>query len=569
MSEQKNLFLAVAISLAILMGFNYFYDRPKVEALQKQQDVVSNQVIDTKASKTNAPVTPIFLTMDESLKDMSKRIVIDTPHVKGSINLKGAYVDDLSLMQYRETTDANSPEIRLLAPENTKKAYFVMHTFEDLPDLSAQVWSYKGNMPPVLRPGQNVVLHANVAPNVRIERTFSIDDSYLITVIDRVINGSATPISFRPKAQVVRFDPNKENDMYILHEGAIGVWNKRLKEVAYKDLDKEATSKDRTKGGWNGFTDKYWLVALIPDQQKDVDVKFESLAGNIYTSTYLQDKVTLAPGTHVDINHYVFAGAKVLNLLDAYEQKLGFERFDLAVDFGWFYFITKPLFYVLEFFTRILGNVGLAILMITILSKIMLYPFSRKSFVSMARLRDLGPKIEQLKLRCGDDKMRFNQEMMELYRSEKVNPVSGCLPQLVQAPIFFCLYKVFYVTIEMRHAPFFGWIHDLSVPDPTSFVNLFGLLPFSAPSFLQIGLWPLIMGITMLIQQRMGPQPSDPVQAKMMMVMPIMFTFLFAGFPAGVVLFWSLGNIFAIAQQMYFNKFYVPTVASASTKTKK
>lgn len=553
MSENKNLVLAIGLSLAILFGFQYFYEAPKIKQniSSKEQSFasVTNPVVSVTDSYDNLTGTE-KLSSDQALA-IDSRITINTPKVHGSINLKGARLDDLTLATYHETTDSKSPEITLLSPAQSKIAYFVDFGWKGtvkVPD-SLTIWKAK-NPSQQLTPNQPVNLYWDNGEGLKFERIINVDENYLFTVTDRVTNDTSTDLQLKAFSQVTRIGKPKTSGYYILHEGAIGVIENRLKEFDYDKLLKEASVQQTTTGGWLGFTDKYWLVALIPHQKTAVQTTFSGQnQGEVFNCHVEYEGQVLKPGQTLEQTQHAFAGAKVLNLLDGYEEKLGFNRFDLAVDFGWFYFLTKPLFYALEFFHQILGNLGLAILLLTILVKILFFPLANKSFHSMARMKALGPKMEQIKQRYAHDKMRMNQELMDFYRREKINPVSGCLPMLIQAPIFFCLYKVFFVTIEMRHAPFYGWIHDLSAPDPTTVFNLFGLVPWTPPSFLMIGLWPLLMGLTMVLQQRLNPQPTDPVQAKMMMIMPIMFTYLFASFPAGLVIYWAWSNVLTITQQ--------------------
>ena len=547
MSENKNLIVAIGLSLSILFGFQYFYEGNK----PKPVAVVKESTAPTPSQDNKEVLTPARLLTREQALALHKRIPIKTPKVVGSINLAGARLDDLSLKQYHETSDPKSPEITLLSPKQSKDAYFIDFGWlgtAKFPDATS-IWSVK-NPETELTPTQPVTLTWDNKEGLRFERTISVDENYLFTVVDRVTNDAQADIQLKAYSQVTRIGKPATSGYYILHEGAIGVINGRLNEVDYDKLIKENSIQQTTTGGWLGFTDKYWLAALIPNQKTATHTTFNGQEkGGIFRCHVEYDGQTLKPGQTLEQTQYAFSGAKVLSLLDGYEQKLGFNRFDLAVDFGWFYFLTKPLFYILEFFHQLLGNLGLAILLLTVLVKILFFPLANKSFKSMARMKILGPKMELIKQRYAHDKVRMNQELMDFYRREKVNPVSGCLPMLIQAPIFFCLYKVFFVTIEMRHAPFYGWIHDLSAPDPTSVFNLFGLIPWNPPSALMIGLWPLLMGITMILQQRLSPQPNDPVQAKMMLIMPIMFTYLFASFPAGLVIYWAWSNILTIAQQ--------------------
>ncbi len=576
MSEQRNLVLAVGLSLAILIGFNYFYERPKVTELSHQVEVEktqqNKQVLSAKQPKEL--ISQVEKIARPEAINATSRVVISTPKLRGSINLEGGRLDDLTLVGYHETTNSNSPEITLLNPNNAADSYFVDFGWEGegrLPDANS-LWKLDTSkkVSTQLTSSQPITIYWENGMGLRFERTFSVDEDYLFSISDRVINNNQNEFKLSSTAQITRIGTPKTSGYYILHEGAIGVIEGRLKEFDYQKLTKEKNIEQVTTGGWIGFTDKYWLVALIPDQKTAVQTRFKGdQVHEIYSSEFVSPEQTLKPGQSVEVKQSVFAGAKILRLLDAYETNLGIDRFDLAVDFGWFYFLTKPLFYVLEFLHQLFGNLGVAILILTVFVKLLFYPLANKSFKSMARMKAMQPKMEALKQRYGNDKVRMNQELMELYRKEKINPMSGCLPMLIQAPIFFCLYKVFFVTIEMRHAPFFWWIHDLSAPDPTSVFNLFGLLPFAAPSFLMIGAWPLIMGATMVLQQRMNPQPADPAQAKVMMIMPIMFTYLFASFPAGLVIYWAWSNILTIAQQYFITKQAVIEPDTVKTKKKK
>ncbi len=551
MSEQRNLVLAVGLSLAILLGFNYFYERPKVVELTHQIEAEKTQASPKKPEQ----VASIEKVTRHEAVNTAGRIAILTSKLSGSINLKGGRLDDLTLVGYHETTEQNSAEITLLNPNNTTDAYFVDFGWEGEGKLPAADTVWKAKNSAQLSASQPVTIYWENGDGLRFERTFSVDEDYLFSISDRVINNNKSEFKLRSYGQVTRVGTPKTSGYYILHEGAIGIIEGRLKEFDYLKLTKEKNIEQTTTGGWLGFTDKYWLVALIPDQKVGVQTRFKgNEASEVYTGEFSNPQQTLKPGQTIEVKQNVFAGAKILRLLDGYESVLGIDRFDLAVDFGWFYFVTKPLFYVLEFLHQLLGNLGGAILVLTVFVKLLFYPLANKSFKSMARMKSMQPKMEALKQRYPNDKARMNQELMDLYRKEKINPMSGCLPMLIQAPIFFCLYKVFFVTIEMRHAPFFMWIHDLSSPDPTSIFNLFGLLPFASPSFLMIGAWPLIMGATMVLQQRMNPQPADPAQAKLMMIMPIMFTYLFASFPAGLVIYWAWSNILTIAQQYFITK---------------
>ncbi|RZI46210.1 membrane protein insertase YidC [Candidatus Finniella inopinata] len=556
MSENRNVVLAIGLSLAILFGFQYFYEGSKPKPVIVVKDPTPQASATASSQATPDVLVPAQILTREQALAQHKRVLIKTPKLTGSINLVGARLDDLGLNLYRESADPKSPAITLLSPEQSKGAYFVEFGWlgtAKFPDAKS-IWTVQGQQSE-LTPTQPLTLTWKNDEGLKFERTISVDENYLFTVTDRVISNAAAGIQLKAFSQTTRVGKPVTSGYYILHEGAIGIINSKLNEVDYDKLIKEKAIQQTTTGGWLGFTDKYWLVALIPNQKTVAHTTFSGQEKDALFQCRIEyDGQTLKPGQTLEQTQYAFAGAKVLSLLDGYEAKLGFNRFDLAVDFGWFYFLTKPLFYVLEFFHQLLGNLGLAILFLTVLVKVLFFPLANKSFKSMARMKILGPKMELIKQRYANDKVRMNQELMDFYRREKVNPVSGCLPMLIQAPIFFCLYKVFFVTIEMRHAPFYGWIHDLSAPDPTSVFNLFGLIPWTPPSMLMIGLWPLLMGATMVLQQRLNPQPADPVQAKMMLLMPVMFTYLFASFPAGLVIYWAWSNLLTIAQQMFITR---------------
>lgn len=569
MNENRNLFVAFGLSIAIMLGFYQFYEKPKYEKIAQQklqeQAMASAQTAAAQAAgqhaNSNADLNNKILGATPPLQpsvNESARIKIETDTVKGSIRQIGAVLDEISLTKFTEEVDPKSPSIKLLEKDSSEQSYNVISGWKAAENTNAGTmpneltnWQVHGENTK-LSPGKPVTLIWFNDRGIKFERTISIDNQYMITINDQVTNHGEKEVSLQPYSQVRRKNPPKSQGFFILHEGPIGYFNTKLYEGSYEDLAKEAHTQQST-GGWIGFTDKFWLVSLIPDQKSVVSVSY-SYQKESYTAQFTAAPVVIKPGEISTYTYNVFAGAKVLRMLDDYQTKVGVAHFDLAVDFGWFYFLTKPIFYVLEYLHQKLTNLGLAILVLTILFKLLLLPMATKSYRSMGRLENLQPKITQIQNVYKSDRARMSQELMALYKKEKVNPAGGCLPMLIQAPIFFCLYKVLFVSIEMRHAPFFGWIHDLAAPDPTSFINLFGLLPFSAPSFLQIGIWPLLMGATMVIQQRMNPQPTDPMQAKVMMIMPVMFTYLFASFPAGLVVYWTWNNLLSMAQQWYITK---------------
>lgn len=562
MNDQKNVIIAFVLSMGVLLGYNYFVETPKA----KQQ---------TELAKVSTAQTPVEIQkVDELIPraqalEVGSRIKVTAPKISGSINLTGARFDDISLIDYHETTDPKSPNISLLSPKKSKHAYFVDFgwisgtTNQPMPTVDT-VWKTSNSE---LTDKQPITLTWNNGHGLTFVRTISIDPEYMFTVSDKVENKSSETVKLNAYGQITRIGKPQTGGYYILHEGPIGVLNGKLVEVDYDKLKDKGPQEHPSTGGWLGITDKYWLVSLIPDQKTAYLDKFKEQTINgvdRYLAESISPEYDVTAGQSLSITQHLFAGAKKLKLLDAYEEKLGFDKFDLAIDFGWFYFLTKPLFYVLDYLYKLLGNIGLAILVLTVFFKAAMFPLANKSYRSMSRMKALQPKMEALKQRYGDDKMRLNQELMELYKKEKINPMAGCLPMLIQAPVFFCLYKVLFVTLEMRHAPFYGWIHDLSAPDPTSVFNLFGLLSFTPPSFLMIGAWPLIMGATMMLQQKLSPQPADPAQAKAMMIMPIMMTVLLASFPAGLVIYWAWNNVLSIVQQWWIMRLETQRTAKVS-----
>ncbi len=489
----------------------------------------------------------------EAALEEQPRVKIATPRLHGSIDLLGARLDDLTLANYHETVDPKSPEVELLSPPGTQDPYLAEFGWvAGSPDVKVPGpqtrWTASGG---TLTPTNPVTLTWDNGQGLVFTRVISVDPNYMFTVRDSVRNTGTTPVKLLPYGLISRTGTPHVSGYYILHEGLIGYLGGSLREVKYSSLAPGTPDDYSGEGGWLGFTDKYWLTSLIPPQNEAIKARFTHTvdAGvDRYQADYLGPEVTVEPDGTADSSARFFAGAKEVNLLDAYKDS-GIPLFDRAIDFGWFYFLTKPIFLVLQFFYKILGNFGLAILLLTLCVKLLFFPLANKSYNAMSKMKLLQPEIQKLRERFPDDKARQQQEMMALYKRVGANPLAGCLPIVIQIPVFFSLYKVLFVTIEMRHAPFFGWIHDLSAPDPTSFANLFGLLPFAPPHILMIGAWPLIMGLTMFLQQKLNPQPVDPVQARMFMLLPIVFTYMLAAFPAGLVIYWAWNNLLSIAQQ--------------------
>jgi YidC/Oxa1 family membrane protein insertase len=587
MAENKNLLLAIVLSLAILFGFQAYIQwkypqasedqaqapatertvpgQPGVPAIDAPPDLARPSASPTGEPAVAPSAAPTVGTEAAPGRSRGRtevlaetpRVRIETPRLKGSISLVGARFDDLTLTNHRQTLDPASPPVTLLAPMGAPDTYFVEMGWDDaragipMPGNTTE-WSADRD---VLTQDTPVTLTWDNGAGLRFERTFAIDDGFMLTVTQRVVNTGEAAVNLYPYSLISRRGRPETMGFFILHEGPLGVFNETLREYDYDDLQDapQGVIAYQTTGGWIGITDKYWLTALVPEQDGPVTarfVHFRSGSTDVYQVDYLSDRgVTVAPGGSAEWTGRVFAGAKVARMLDAYAEAYGIPLFDRAIDFGWFYFLTKPLFQVLTFIQSYVHNFGVSIMILTVLIKLIFFPLANKSYKSMSQMRKLQPEMLKLRERFGDDRARLNQEMMALYKREKVNPASGCLPILIQIPVFFALYKVLFVTIEMRHAPFFGWIQDLSAPDPTTVFNLFGLIPWDPPQILMIGVWPLIMGVTMYLQQRLNPQPPDPLQAKIFMALPVVFTVMLAQFPAGLVVYWTWNNLLSIAQQ--------------------
>ncbi|WP_292253114.1 membrane protein insertase YidC, partial [Mesorhizobium sp.] len=491
----------------------------------------------------------------------TKRVKIDTQSLEGSINLTGARLDDLKLKHYTETVDKNSPEIELLNPSSLPNGYFAEIGFVGNDATGAvpgadTVWSVEGN--PTLTPSTPVTLTFTNDKGLTFKRTISIDNEYMFTVSDTVQNSGTAAVSLYNYGRVTRFDKPAVASTYVLHEGLIGVTGSEgLTEYKYAAIEKDKEVKPgKSTDGWLGITDKYWAVTLVPTEKQPFQPKFSYFEfkdgphSHSYQSDFLSDAISVAPGQSTTIESEIFAGAKEVSTINAYEKDRHIRQFDLLIDWGWFYFITKPMFWLIDTLYKFFGNFGLAILATTVVVKAIFFPLANKSYASMANMKKVQPKMVEIREKYADDKMKQQQAMMELYKTEKINPLAGCWPVALQIPVFFSLYKVLYITIEMRHAPFFGWIHDLAAPDPTSIFNLFGLLPFAAPAFLpHMGAWAVVMGITMFLQMRMNPAPPDPTQAAIFTWMPVIFTFMMGSFPAGLVIYWAWNNTLSILQQ--------------------
>ena len=569
--NNRNFLLAMALSILVLFGWQAFFVRPETERVkqeavqQAQNKPAADQpgappqpgVVQAPAGTPAAPTLGVAQSRDLVLT-AAPRIAIDTPSLKGSIALKGARLDDLVLKEFKVSVKPNSQNVILFSPSGSPEPYYAEHGWAVAPDAGVKaptpdtVWT-AADAGAALTPVKPVTLTWDNGEGVIFKRTIAVDNEYMFTITQEVENKSAKPITLHPYALISRHGHPVVAGLYILHEGLLGVMGSDgLQEIKYKDaLDKKAVTFKNT-AGWLGFTDKYWAAALIPNQSEAYEAHFTANAvdkSEFFQTDYLLGPVTVAPGAKQSVSSMVFAGAKQVNVIDAYETKHHIKLFERMIDWGWFYFITKPLFYALDFFYKLVGNFGIAILMVTVLVKLAFFPLAHKSYESMSKMKKLQPEMKRIQDRYKDDKMKQQQELMGLYKKEKINPMAGCLPIVIQIPVFFALYKVLYVTIEMRHAPFFGWIQDLSSPDPTSIFNLFGLIPLELPHMLMVGVWPIIMGITMFLQMKLNPAPPDPIQQQIFTWMPLMFTFLLASFPAGLVIYWSWNNTLSMTQQ--------------------
>ena len=586
MKPDKNLYLAIALSILVIIGWNYFYGGPQMEKSRQQQAQLRDAGKDnarpgspdaTPSPSVNAPpqggVTPTAHAPDapltrEAALARSPRIRIDTPALAGSVALRGGRIDDVSLKGYRETVEPGSPIITLLSPAGAPNPFYAEAGFVGgagstvpLPQGDT-LWTADGD---VLTPQKPVTLTYDNGQGLVFTRRLAVDDRYMFTVTDSVSNTGAAPQTLYPYSLVARTGTPVTSGYAVLHEGFVGVVGESgVQELTYSGIEKETKAQKSLKGqgGWLGFTDKYWAAVVIPEQAATEEDTFSARGTSL--KTYQTDslgeaKVVPAGGT-LETTTRIFAGAKEKSTLDAYQTTLDIKKFDLLIDWGYFYFITKPMFDLLDFIYRYVGNFGIAILCITVLVKAAFFPLANRSYLSMAKMKAMQPQLAALKERYPDDKVKQQQEMMTIYKREKINPVAGCLPMVIQIPVFFALYKVIFITIEMRQAPFFGWIRDLSQPDPTNVFNLFGVLPYDPTHlpvvghFLAIGIWPIVMGLSMFFQMKMNPTPPDPVQKQLFTYMPVIFTFMLGTFPSGLVIYWTWNNTLSVLQQSLIMK---------------
>ncbi|WP_208436115.1 membrane protein insertase YidC [Bartonella phoceensis] len=581
MEYNRNFFIAIGLSFIVLIAWQFLHVAPRQAELQRQQIIAqqlskqqsalsssTSNFSDSASANESTPMIDLKMTPEirNAVLAKTNRITIKSSELEGSINLVGAQFDDLLLKKYRLTVDKKSPEIALLNPKGFTTTYLAEFGFtssslpvEALPQSDTQ-WQIEGSNT-ILTPSTPVTLIYNNGQGQIFRRVLSVDDHYMFTIEDSISNKADKPIYLSSYARVARAAPPEHtNATYLLHEGMIAIAGDSLKTEKYKTLagldpnpdnGQKSMTFSKVTGGWIGITDKYWAVAVVPPQEQEYTsrfIYFDRLQTH-YQSDLLGPLLTIAPNETKTVTNRLFAGAKQVEIINHYQNNLQIKKFALLIDWGWFDFITKPMFSLIDILYKQTGNFGIAILLVTVLLKTLLFPLANKSYKSMARMKLIQPLLLEIKEKYSDDRTKQQQAIIELYKTQKINPLAGCWPMLVQFPIFFALYKVLYITIEMRHAPFFGWVKDLAAPDPTSIFNLFGLLPYAAPTFLMIGAWPLIMGATMFLQMRMNPSPQDQTQAMIFAWMPVVFTFMLASFPVGLVIYWAWNNILSMIQQ--------------------
>ena len=548
--DNKNVFVAIALSMSVLLFWGAFFETPK-----KPIDPKNNQKVEQKseagsiAPTINQPTIIKNISREDSIKK-DKRIKIENNSVVGSVNLKGAQIDDISFKNHKQKVEGDK-NIIFLNPAETENGFYIETGWTSVGNkikipTKESVWSVKGNN--ILSENSPIVLQWNNGEGIIFEKKIELDNKYLFRITQQVRNNSNSSIDLYPYAQMTRNKvPDDIQNFYIQHEGFIGVFDDELKEDDYDDIKEKKIVRESNEG-WLGITDKYWMTAFVPEKGKNFKSTF--LYDNGYKANYIINEPTTINKSSTGINQLrLFVSAKEVETIDGYAADQNINKFDLVIDWGWFYFFTKPLFFVIDYLFKISGNFGYAIVLLTVAIRLIFYPLANFSFKSMAKMKAVQPEMMRLKELHKDDKVKLQQEMMSLYRKEKINPASGCLPVLIQIPFFFAIYKMLFISLEMRHQPFFGWIKDLSAADPTTIFNLFGLIPWDPPSFMIIGIWPILMGASMWVQQKLNPAPADPIQAKIFAFFPLFLTIILASFPSGLVVYWTVNNILTIAQQ--------------------
>ena len=546
--DSKNVIAAISLSAAVIIIYGLFFAPPPPDP--KKINNEKNNVVEStsEAPSLDQNVEVSKISRDEAIEN-EDRVQFENSTIIGSISLVGASIDDLTFKKYTNTLNGDD-NVVLLNPKKVENGYYIETGWAtankniNLPN-SKTIWSIEGNNK--LTPNSPIKLSWTNDQNIKFIKDISIDDQYLFKVNQTIINNSEKTYNFYPYGQIIRNLAPEIIDFFILHEGLIGVFDDQLVEEDYDDIEEKKFSINADKG-WLGITDKYWITSLIPQENRKFRTDFDYK--NKFRANFIETSATEIGANETKSNEIkIIIAAKEVDIIDGYAENLNISKYDLAIDWGWFYFLVKPLFFVIDYFFELTGNFGIAIILITICIRIVFFPLANYSFKSMAKMKVLQPEMTRLKELHKEDKMKLQQEMMALYKKEKVNPVSGCLPIFIQIPFFFAIYKVLFVTLEMRHQPFYGWIKDLSERDPTSIFNLFGLIPWDPPSFLLIGVWPCLMGLSMYLQQKLNPTPPDPIQAKIFAFFPLFLTVILAPFPSGLVIYWTINNILTMAQQ--------------------
>ena len=556
--DNKNVFIAVALSMSVLLFWGAFFEKPKSidqNKLSKKEKIENN-------SKSNIDITPsvnqLIKKTKISRKDSvlkSKRVQIENEKIIGSLSLEGAIIDDISFKNYKKDIKKDG-NVSFLNPKETEDEYYIETGWTSIGNsievpTNRSIWTVEGNN--VLNTNNPIVLRWQNEEGLVFKKKIEVDEKYLFKISQEIENTSNKSIELYPYAQITRKKiPDDFQGFYISHEGFIGVFDDELKEDDYDDIEEKKIVRESEKG-WIGITDKYWMTALVPAEGENFKSSF--LYKDSYKANFILNNPTVISPSEIKKNEIkLFVAAKEVDTIDSYSANQNIDKFDLVIDWGWFYFFTKPLFFIIDYLFKLSGNFGVAIVLITLAIRVVFFPLANYSFRSMAKMKALQPEMVRLKELHKEDKVKLQQEMMALYKKEKVNPASGCLPVLIQIPFFFAIYKMLFISLEMRHQPFFGWIKDLSAQDPTSLFNLFGLIPWDPPSFLIIGIWPILMGLTMFLQQKLNPAPTDPIQAKIFMFFPLFLTIILASFPSGLVVYWTVNNILTIAQQWVIMK---------------
>ena len=552
--DNKNVFIAIALSMSVLLFWGAFFETPKQIDTKNREEKIEKNLGTTITPSINEAQIVKKISRDDSI-NTSKRIKIENDNIIGSLSLKGGLIDDISFKNHKQNLE-NNKNVEFFNPAQTQDGFYVESGWTSVggkikvPSKNS-IWRVNGNN--VLGENKPVILQRNNGEGIIFEKQIELDNKYLFKITQQVQNNTINQVELYPYAQITRNKiPDDIQNFYISHEGFIGVFDEELKEDDYDDIQEKKIVREANEG-WFGITDKYWMTALVP--KKGENFKSTFLYQDAFKANYILNKPTLISPSSSNTNEVkLFVAAKEVETIDNYAADQKIEKLDLVIDWGWFYFFTKPLFFIIDYLFKFSGNFGIAIVLITIGIRLLFFPLANYSFRSMAKMKAVQPEMVRLKELHKEDKMKLQQEMMALYRKEKINPASGCLPVLIQIPFFFAIYKMLFISLEMRHQPFFGWIKDLSAQDPTSLFNIFGLIPWDPPSFLIIGIWPILMGASMWVQQKLNPAPADPIQAKIFAFFPIFLTIILASFPSGLVVYWTINNILTIAQQWVIMK---------------